>query len=48
LEELARRISKSIGIGLHPVVMAHPEITIDADEAEDHQKRVGRSAMEHD
>ncbi|RJQ85417.1 MAG: hypothetical protein C4519_03340 [Desulfobacteraceae bacterium] len=36
MEAMARRISNSLGIGLHPVVVAHPGIAVDADEPEDY------------
>lgn len=36
MQSLARRISKSLNVRLHPVIVPHPEITVDADEPEDY------------
>jgi molybdopterin-guanine dinucleotide biosynthesis protein A len=36
LEQMARIVSKRLGVGLIPVLLKHPEITIDVDEPEDY------------
>jgi molybdopterin-guanine dinucleotide biosynthesis protein A len=36
MDQMARWVSRSLGAGLVPVVIEHPEITVDVDEPEDH------------
>jgi CTP:molybdopterin cytidylyltransferase MocA len=36
LDQVARMVSRSLGVGVHPVILTHPEITLDVDEPEDY------------
>ena len=36
LGQMARLVSRRMGTGMIPVVIKHPEITVDVDEPEDH------------